>query len=142
MKLEDAARRVEQMFTVHHEAGMPTSYQDQYGKDAGEGPRDSTRAPNGERYTTISSFGVDAMLPEDVSALFSSSGLAASWWFDEVTEHAKTIEPDRDLWPKLHLYWRTQPTFQHTKDILRVQCLCRTRLDVFLGSDHTPVRCA
>lgn len=111
MMLTDAVAKIEALFTVHEEVGEAIRYQDQDGKSMGDGPRDMTKAPNGKRYVRVSSFGVDADLPDDALVMFGSSGLAYQWWLDEVREYARGIEEDEDKWADLHLYWRVKPTW-------------------------------
>lgn len=114
MTLAEAISQIESLFTVHDEAGSPISYEDQNGKVVGEGQRNMTLAPCGEPYATVSSFGVNAELPDDVMALFRSQGLAVQWWKDEVEDYAASIFVERDQWKDLHLYWRLKPAFHST----------------------------
>jgi hypothetical protein len=136
----EAIAQVEALFTVHDEVGSPISYEDQEGKVVGEGPRDMRTAPCGEKYATVSSFGVDVELPEDASVMFTSAGLAAQWWIDEVQDWAATIMSERTWWHQLHLYWRVKPAFVSTTylamdqgSLLRTQSPLASVLQIDLG---------
>lgn len=103
MTLAEAIREVEALFTVHREVGLPTPYENQDGRAIGDGPRDMRRAPNGELYETVTSFGFDENLAK-ASAFFVSEGLAVQWWYDEIAECQR-------MTGARHLYWCVEPTF-------------------------------
>ena len=110
----EAAAKVSLWFTTHETAGLSTDYVDQNDKVVGSGARDMSVAPNGEMYEVLTSYGVDARLPEHALVLFQNEGLALQWWLDEVEAYAADVNPDRDNWKRLHLYWRDKPSFHKT----------------------------
>lgn len=111
MTLAEAIRAVDDMFTVHEEIGFPVSYTSQDGKHYADAPRDLTRAPCGQEYVTVSSFGIE---PADGGAMFRSEGLAVKWWMSEIEDYAASIWVERTLWNGLHLYWKTKPAWYST----------------------------
>jgi hypothetical protein len=140
MTLPEAIAKVESLFTVHHDVGSPISYEDQDGKVVGEGQRNMMQAPCGEPYVTVTSFGVDADLPDDASVMFTSPGLATQWWLDEVQDFAASIMSERTHWSDLHFYWRVKPAFVSTTylamdqgALLRTQSPLAAVLQIDLG---------
>ena len=114
MTLAEAIAAIEGAFTVHEEQGLPLDYEDQNGASRGAGPRDMTLAPNGEPYATVTSYGVNAELPEDVPAMFAAQGPAVEWWYDEVMAWRGRVVGDDDPEPQVHLFWRSRPAFFST----------------------------
>lgn len=115
--------KLEARFRVHDEIGLDTPYEDQHGKFMGEGPRDPNYAPNGQPYVKITSFGEDPELPAEAAVMFTSEGLAMSWWYDEALEYASRQgmgdgEPEG---PMLHLYWKSRPAFHAATYLLMDQ---------------------
>ena len=140
MILAAAISNVETLFTVHEEVGFAVDYKDQDGKPVGDAPPDMTRAPCGKKYVTVTSFGVSPDLPDDALAMFSVSGMAMQWWFDEVREYARSIESDEKKWPSLHLYWKSKPAWHSTTylamdqgELLRTASPLRGILQIDLG---------
>jgi len=138
--ISEAVRKIEARFIVHEEVGMAFAYEDQDGRFRADGPRDMTLAPSGEPYAVVSSFGVNADLPDDAMVMFSNSGLALQWWVDEVHEYARTLESDEEKWPTLHLYWRVKPFYHSTTylamdagSLLRTQSPLGVILQIDLG---------
>lgn len=140
MMISEAIRKIEALFTVHDEAGSPVDYEDSNGKFVADGPRNMALAPCGKKYAVVTSFGVDADLPEDAFVMFGTSGLALQWWYDEVREYARSIETDEDKWSSLHLYWRLKPVYHSTTylamdqgSLLRTQSPLARILQIDLG---------
>jgi hypothetical protein len=117
MTIIEAIRKIESLFIVHDEIGMPVT---SYGSDDSEyetGARNWSRAPCGERYIAIVSSGV--FTPgEPMTVLFSDAGKAIRWWTYAVMDYAETIAPEAE-WSKLHLYWREKPQFE-TNDYMPI----------------------
>lgn len=111
MTLAEAIRSIEDMFTIHHEVGLPTSYAGQTANPSADVPRDMTRAPCGEEYVTVTSFGRGS---SEGGALFRSQGLAVEWWFAEIEDYAASIWVERTLWRGLHFYWKSEPEWHST----------------------------
>lgn len=105
MMLDEAIAEVEGWFTVHTETGYPTEYTDSNGDFVKDGPRDLSRAPNGESYVTVTSGGLTSSM---ASVFFASESRAVTWWLYAMEDYAETIAP-REEWKKLHLYWRFRP---------------------------------
>lgn len=89
-KLAAVVRAFELEFIVHDEAG--------YAVGDYAGPKDMSRAPNGERYITVTSGGIGS-----IGAYFADEDAAIDAWLVQVKRYA-----DADL-DKNHLYWRTRP---------------------------------
>jgi hypothetical protein len=115
--------KLEARFRVHDLVGLDTPYEDQHGKHMGDGPRDPNYAPNGHPYVKITSFGQDPELPAEAMVMFTSEGLAMSWWYDEVLEYARRegMEDGEPEGPMLHLYWKSKPAFHAATYLLMDQ---------------------
>lgn len=89
-RLASVVKAFELEFVVHDEVGFAVGEYD--------GPKDMSRAPNGERYVTVTSGGVGS-----IGAYFVDEDAAIDAWLVQAKRYA-----DADM-NKHHLYWRTRP---------------------------------
>lgn len=114
MNMAEAIAHIESRFIVHEEIGYLTDYRDSNDKLVADGPRDWSRAPNGESYDVLTSGGLQVRAGEVSSIMFGDEGRAWQWWVWAVEDYAEEVAP-RAEWAKLHLYWRTKPEWASTE---------------------------